>query len=75
MAAMSAASDERRRAEAAEAEVQRLVSQIRVMQQETHGKVTVDLEDLVDVLRDAEGFIGGKDNAAFSRLAAAAGVE
>jgi hypothetical protein len=36
--------------------------------------VTVSAGDLAEVLGDAEGFIGGKDNAAFSRLAAAAGV-
>jgi hypothetical protein len=38
------------------------------------GRVTVSAADLAEVLGDAEGFIGGKDNAAFSRLAAAAGV-
>jgi hypothetical protein len=43
---------------------------------EAHGPtVKVSLHDLTDVIREAEGFIGGKDNPAFSRLAAAAGVE
>lgn len=32
------------------------------------------MEDLVAVLSEAEPFIGGKDNAAFTRLAEAAGV-
>ncbi len=36
--------------------------------------VTVRLDDLVTVLEEAEGFIGGKDNPAFTRLAEAAGV-
>lgn len=36
--------------------------------------VTVHEAGLVAVLADAEGFIGGKDNAPFARLAAAAGV-
>jgi hypothetical protein len=36
--------------------------------------VTVSMPDLVAVLAEAEGFIGGKDNAAFTRLAEAAGV-
>lgn len=36
--------------------------------------VTVHVADLVAVLCDAEGFIGGKGNAPFARLAAAAGV-
>lgn len=38
-------------------------------------QVTVSAADLVTVLGEAEGFIGGKDNEAFSRLAHAAGVE
>jgi hypothetical protein len=37
-------------------------------------QVTVSLQDLVTVLGEAEGFIGSKDNAAFTRLAEAAGV-
>jgi hypothetical protein len=36
--------------------------------------VTVSTEDLAAVLGEAEGFIGGKDNAAFTRLAEAAGT-
>jgi hypothetical protein len=36
--------------------------------------VTVKLSDLVEVLGSAEGFIGGKDNESFTRLAEAAGV-
>lgn len=36
--------------------------------------VTVSAGDLAAVLGEAEGFVGGKDNAAFTRLAEAAGV-
>ena len=37
-------------------------------------KLAAIMKDLVIVLGEAEGFIGGKDNAAFTRLAEAAGV-
>jgi hypothetical protein len=40
----------------------------------TGHQVTVSALDLAAVLGEAEGFIGGKDNAAFTRLAEAAGV-
>src|ERR1039457_4330738 len=38
-------------------------------------QVTVSLDDLLAVLAESEGFIDSKDNAAFTRLAAAAGVQ
>ena len=38
------------------------------------GLIMVRRNDLVTLLEQAEGFIGSKDNKAFSRLAAAAGV-
>jgi|ERR1017187_3451649 hypothetical protein len=39
------------------------------------GQVTVRRDDLLAVLAEAEGFIGSKDNAAFTRLAAEVGVQ
>ena len=39
------------------------------------GLIAVSRDDLLAVLAESEGFIGGKDNAAFTRLAAAAGVQ
>jgi hypothetical protein len=37
--------------------------------------VAVKRDDLITVLRDAEGFVGGKDNESFARLSSAAGCE
>jgi hypothetical protein len=39
------------------------------------GLIAVSRDDLLAVLAESEGFIGGKDNAAFTRLAAAVGVQ
>lgn len=67
----------RDRAEGAEAEVQRLVSQIRTMQQESHGTVTISLADLRTIVAMAEDYArfdarNAGEEQAYARLAATA---